>query len=70
MQHGLACTRLRPVAVQLDDLGIPAVILTRAEDGVLAVSHMNAAFCAVLAEASMDGGSRPPGPCPCPSRGA
>ncbi|WP_375261550.1 sensor histidine kinase [Palleronia sp.] len=62
MQHARACARPQPVAVQLDDLGVPAVILTRAEDGMFSFSHMNAPFRAVLAEASMDGASSLPPP--------
>lgn len=53
MQHAWDCTRPAPVAVQLDDLGIPAVILARTEDGGYAVSHMNGAFHTVLSTAQM-----------------
>ena len=53
MQHVRACTRPAPVVVQLDDLGIPAVILARAEDGVFTVSHMNDAFHTVLSDTSI-----------------
>lgn len=56
MQHVRACTRPQSVAVQLDDLGVPAVILTRAEDGAFSATHMNAAFCAMLATASIGDG--------------